>query len=166
MLRQTQQKSKPNQNHRVIGIVALLLIIASLSCSLPGVEDRTDADSYTDFPTPIKPTVAETVTVNVVRSSTAVKEPNGVEMTDADSVIVVTQAGINTQAGVNTQTVILNTPTGFDYVVQNGDSLYKIARRFCGDARKYIWLARVNRLELRHVLYIGQTLRINCGEDQ
>jgi nucleoid-associated protein YgaU len=44
------------------------------------------------------------------------------------------------------------------YVVQAGDTLWDICKRFFGNGQKYTWLARINGISNPDLIYPGQVL--------
>lgn len=60
------------------------------------------------------------------------------------------------------ETATLQSVPGTDtiYIVQAGDSLRSIARKFYGDESKYALIAEFNRIQPTSVLYIGSRLVI------
>ena len=46
------------------------------------------------------------------------------------------------------------------YVVQKGDSLWLISKRFYGDGAKYTYLAQINSLKKPYTIYVGQQLKL------
>ena len=51
-------------------------------------------------------------------------------------------------------------PAETEYIVQEGDNLWKIAKRFYGDGRAYTALASRNKIKNPDLIYPGQVLRI------
>ena len=130
------------RNRLTILIPLLSILGVILACSLPGV-DNNAVGSYvesgvtsTQWPTPTR-----------IVSSTPTKTPT--------STATVTSTPVATSRVVITGEVM-------EYTVRRGDSLYRIAREQCNDARQYLWLARVNGIGLGDTLRVGQILKVNC----
>lgn len=47
------------------------------------------------------------------------------------------------------------------YIVQKGDTLWAIAKRFLGDGSKYRELATLNNIKNPNLIYVGQEVKIN-----
>ena len=128
--------------------LAILLVAVTLACAMPGTYQ------------PTAPTVQIIPTDNYVQPTLTpppvTLSDNYRELPSITNIVIVTET-------VSKMTI----PIDFwQYTVKQGDSLYKLAYRFCSDPRKYVWLAQINGLELGDILTVGQTLQINCGKEQ
>ena len=139
------------RNRLTILIPLLSILGVILACSLPGV-DNNEVGSYvesgvtsTQWPTPTR-----------IVSSTPTKTPTSTAtVTSTQRVVFITSTPVATSRVVITGEIL-------EYIVRRGDSLYRIAREQCNDARQYLWLARVNGIELGDTLRVGQILKVNC----
>jgi hypothetical protein len=52
--------------------------------------------------------------------------------------------------------------TGYLYLIQEGDTLYDIAERECGDGSLYQALAALNHIDDPNWIYAGANLVIDC----
>jgi hypothetical protein len=52
--------------------------------------------------------------------------------------------------------------TGYLYLIQEGDTLFEIAQRECGDGSLYEALAALNNIENPDLIYAGANLIIDC----
>lgn len=126
-------------------VSCLSLVVTGMGCWLPGVDGE--------------PTVSKG------RYYTLSSEiPATIEPFFPDVIVVATQTNIQVSRLVVTQTPIATyvvTEDTWDVVVEQGDTLYSISDRECGDARGYAWLEFLNGKQGK-VLEIGETIRVSC----
>lgn len=125
----------------------LLAGLVFLSCSLPGVasesyvqlEVTSSPTQTSELSTPISPRV------DVIQTQPIGPEPLEVTITASEGVVITTTVR-----------------DYYEVEVRQGDSLYRIALRECGDARFYKWLAQINGMEETDILRVGQNVKVNC----
>lgn len=141
------------QQHRQfrIATIILLLFIALLSCALPGTANIQPTRPYTEEYTkdnyvhPDIPTASSTVTSTRIAT------------------VVPTNPVIIIESSSTPEQEIILLSNFFIHTILEGDSFALLARRFCGDERKYKWLLRVNGMEEGEILEIGREVIIDCG---
>lgn len=136
----------------------LIAVFPLLSCSLPGTASETYASL--SFTQPYTPTTYVQPFVQGSYNSTAV---HYVE-TDYVNTDIVVQSPTAT-----TREVVILSPkgssTGIIYMVERGDSFYKLAEFFCGDSRQYKHLLEINGQREGDLLEVGQQVLIECEEE-
>ena len=144
--------------HRRIRIVVtvLVLLIALLACALPGTASVQPTQPYTE------------------EYTEGYANDNYVER-DITHIITSTPRPTLTSASTNPVVIIQSSSTPehdiiilqnfFVYSIQDGDSFALLARRFCGDERKFKWLLQVNGMEEGELLSIGREVIISCTEE-
>ena len=126
-------------------IPLLLTGIVGLSCSLPGVDNKTE-ESYVELRiTESKP------------YATVTQHNETLPQAETQSFYEPTDQVVTIQP---TQRVVIT--NYFEVVVRRGDSLYRLAKEYCGDARQYKWLLQINGMAEGDLLRVGQAVKVNC----
>ena len=65
---------------------------------------------------------------------------------------------------VNSEEKKTEQPEEIEYTVQEGDNLWKIAKRFYGNGWAFKVIAKENKIKNQDLIYPGQILRINLND--
>ena len=126
-------------------IPLLLTGIVGLSCSLPGVDNKTE-ESYVELRiTESKP------------YATVTQHNETLPQAETQSFYEPTDQVVTIQP---TKRVVIT--NYFEVTVRRGDSLYRLAKEYCGDARQYKWLLAINGMAEGDLLRVGQAVKVNC----
>lgn len=137
-----------------IATTILLLFITLLSCALPGTVGIQPTQPYTEEYTGSS-TNDNYVERDIIEHITSTPQPT-LTLTPTNEIVIIESSSTPEQD-------IILLSNFFPYTIQEGDSFALLARRFCGDERKYKWLLRVNGMEEGEILEIGREVIIDCG---
>lgn len=144
-----------HQHRRLrIATTTLLLFITLLSCALPGTASIKSIQPYTEEHTRSS-TNDNYVERDITQYITSTPQPT-LTLTPTNPVVI-----IESSSTVEHDIILLS--NFFSYTILEGDSFALLARRFCGDERKYKWLLQVNGMEEGEILEIGREVIIDCG---
>lgn len=139
-----------------IATITILLFIALLSCALPGTASIRPTQPYTEEYTKGY-TEGNYVERDITQYITSTPQPT-LTLTPTNEVVIIESSSTPEQ-----EIILLS--NFFVYTIQEGDSFALLARRFCGDERKYKWLLQVNGMEEGEILEIGREVIISCTEE-
>ena len=126
-------------------IPLLLTGIVSLSCALPGVDNKTE-ESYVE----LRITESKPYATATPHNETLPQEETQSFYEPTDQVVTIQP----------TKRVVIT--NYFEVTVRRGDSLYRLAKEYCGDARQYKWLLQINGMAEGDLLRVGQAVKVNC----
>lgn len=130
---------------------ATILLAALLSCVLPGTNPEqlpteTSRLGYGNY-----------VQVDATQYTTSTPRPT-LTLTPTNEIVII-------ESSSTPERDIILLSNFFVYTILEGDNFALLARRFCGDERKYKWLLQVNEMEEGEILEIGREVIVSCTEE-